>query len=193
MVRSRPECVKLLANDFRGFLCEPVEGRIGKYRALKLTDTLRATQLRTNVSLQDALTICEHEASKFRRSKNYYGDLFSNKRSAYKLSPPFSLKHRQPGQPYQAEYYCFEGLERYIEETEILTKAMRNKHWIHRSETLDFENYLMEQLYGDAPMEDVKRYEEIFDFYRNSTIGVSDKYFDILSAGDIEIMRRHCY
>ncbi|MBQ3456231.1 MAG: hypothetical protein IJG36_07320, partial [Synergistaceae bacterium] len=45
VVRSRPECVKLLANDFRGFLCEPVDGSGGeKYRALQLTDTLRAIQ-----------------------------------------------------------------------------------------------------------------------------------------------------
>lgn len=104
VVRSRPECVKLFSNDFRGFLCEPVEERIGKYRALKLTDTLRATQLRTNVSLQDALSIFEHEASKFRRRKNYYGVLFSNKRIAYKVNYSVSIKnfYHQPNEPYQA-------------------------------------------------------------------------------------------
>ena len=195
VVRSRPECVKLLANDFRGFLCEPVEGRTGKYRALQLTDTLRVRRLRTNVSLHDALSSCENEADNFKKRKNYQDDLFSNKRSAHKLYPPLSIKHfnLQPGQPYQAEYDCFEGLDRYIEEIELLTKAMtdRKKYWIHGSETLDFENYLLEQLYDDAPMEDVERYEEIFDFYCNGTIDVSEKYFDILSAGDIRIMSRH--
>lgn len=202
VVRSRPECVKLLANDFRGFLCEPIEGSGGeKYRALQLTDTLRATQLRTNVSLEDALSICEHEASKFKCRKSVLSgcyEMFKNKRSAIKGSPALSLKDRTPGQPYQAEYDRFEGLEPYIEEIEKLSKAMilKNKYWVHRSETLDFENYLLEQLFSDSQksgycqLKDYEEREECLSFYRDSTLGISDKYFDILSAGDIQIMRR---
>lgn len=194
VVRSRPECVKLLANDFRGFLCEPVDGSGGeKYRALQLTDTLRAIQLRTNVSLEDALSICEHEASKFKCRKSKCYEMFKNKRSARKGGPAPSLKFRVRGQPYQAEYARFEGLEPYIEDIERLTKAMtlKNKCWVHASETLDFEIYLLEQLYTDSPMDNTELHDEILASYRNDSPKISDKYFDILSAGDIEIMRRH--
>ena len=199
VVRSRPECVKLLANDFRGFLCEPVDGSGGeKYRALQLTDTLRAIQLRTNVSLEDALSICEHEASKFKCRKSKCYEMFKNKRSARKGGPAPSLKFRVRGQPYQAEYARFEGLEPYIEDIERLTKAMtlKNKCWVHASETLDFEIYLSEQLYTDSQicagcqLKDYEAREECLSCYRNSALGISDKYFDILSAGDIEVMRR---
>ena len=203
VIRSRPECVKLFSNDFRGLLCEPDPNSKGKYRALQLTDTLSPTTLKSNVSLEDALHICEDKANKFKTAKSrpFRGlTLFSKQRGAHKWHI-FASKNDAISldlQPhYQVEYDCFKGFESLILEIERLSKKMiPNKEWVQRSRTHEFEIYLYEQTHCDTricphcQIESIERYQESVRYHAGEfRTKLSSKYLDILSAYDIQIIR----
>ncbi|MBR0167547.1 MAG: hypothetical protein IJQ08_02640 [Synergistaceae bacterium] len=173
VVRSHPECVKLLLKDGRCFLCEPCGN--GLYRALMLTDTLRPTSLKSKITLQEALTICEDKAARIENQKRKKVKPFYDKRTALKPCPSISMI-RHP---------FFEGREALILAIEELSKKMiaRKACWVRSCNSFDFEKYLYAQIALDTDTTqslDINRRKEILVSLRE--YGCSEKYFDIFSA-----------
>ena len=185
VVRSRPRCVKLLLKDGRCFLCEPCGN--GLYRALMLTDTLRPTSLKSKITLQEALTICEDKAARIENQKRKKVKPFYDKRTAPKPCPsiPIIPVPNDPNSPYQAYNPCFKGREALILAIEELSKKMiaRKACWVRSCNSFDFEKYLYAQIALDTDTTqslDINRRKEILVSLRE--YGCSEKYFDIFSA-----------
>lgn len=177
VVRSRPKCVKLLLKDGRCFLCEPCGNEL--YRALMLTETLRPIPLKSKLSLQEALTICEDRAAKIENQKRKKVKPFYDKRTAPKPYPSISII-RNP---------FFEGREALILAIEELSKKMiaRKACWVRWCNSVDFEKYLYEQIALDTDTTqflDINRRKEILVSLRE--YGCSEKYFDIFSALELQ-------